>query len=78
MDSKTGEEREGYWSRKDNSIHKSKSSSDVLSAVLCYESELLTDMNFHITGKLIHNPNAKDHLIEHITKRIEEIIFKVN
>lgn len=76
MDKKSGEDKGGYLSRKDNSIHKSKSGSDVLSAVLCFKSDLLTDMRFHITGKLIHNPNAKNPLIEHIVKRIEEIILK--
>lgn len=76
MDKETGEDRGGYSSLKDNSIHKSKPESDILSAVLCFKSELLNDYRFHITGGLIHNPNAKNPLIHHITKRIEEILIQ--
>jgi len=76
MDKETGEDRGGYSSLKDNSIHKSKPESDILSAVLCFRSELLNDYRFHITGDLIHNPNAKNPLIHHITKRIEEVLVK--
>jgi hypothetical protein len=77
MDKKTGEERGGYWSLNDNSIHTTKTISDVLSGVLCFKSEMLNNMKFYITGKLIPNPNAKNHLILHIIKRIEEIITKI-
>lgn len=77
MDKETGEERGGYSSLKDNSIHRTKPKSDVLSGVLCFKSEMLNDMKLHVTGKLILNPNAKNPLIEHITKRIEEIIIKI-
>ena len=77
MDKKTGEERGGYSSLKDNSIHKTKPVSDVLSGVLCFESKMLNDMRLHIVGNLILNPNAKNPLILHLTKRIKEVIIQL-
>ena len=76
MGKETYDDRGVYSSLENNSIHKSKPESDMLSAVLCFKSELPNGYKFHITGELIHNPNAKNPLTLNIIKKIEEVLIQ--
>lgn len=76
MDSKTHEDKGGYWSRKDNALHTSTPRISTISAVLCFRSELFTDFTFHNVGEIIDNPKADNPIGGHIEKRIKEMFFE--
>ena len=75
MDKKTKESKGGYWSRKNNSIHEELPDTEIISAVVLFKSEMYSDWKFHLYGKLIHNVHAKNPLIEHQVKKLEETMF---
>ena len=57
-----------------DSIHDTCPKSDVLSAVLCFDGEIVKDGKLDLTGEIILNPNARNPLKECYKKRFEEII----
>jgi len=59
-------------SRTKDSVHDIESKTDVLSAVICYKTNLGTDGTFHREGRIITNSYAKNPLSKELLEKIEK------
>ena len=53
-----------------------QSASEILSAIVCYKSNLGADGKFHREGKIIQNNHGKNKLSDDLIGRIQRAFFK--
>lgn len=78
IDKSTGKVVNRYVSRKDDSLHDKRKSTDIISGVIYFKQELIFIDNepiIKIKGDIIQNPHAKNKLTEEEIKKLKGIIF---
>lgn len=63
-------------SRTNDSVHDINSAIDILSAVICYKTNLGTDGKFHREGKIVANSHAKNPLSEELNGKMRKQLFR--
>jgi hypothetical protein len=75
LDKKTGDVVESYPHRANDSLHHLDNQTDILSAVICYQRVLGSDMRYHFEGKILPNKHAINPLDSELVKKIERVFF---